>query len=180
MDLHELAASVEAILFAAGDAVDRAVLCQTLEVSPMELDSAVQEIRNRYDFNHAGIRLICLEDKLQLGTRPEYIDAVNAVLMPVRRQALSTAVLETLSVVAYSQPVTRADIEAVRGVRSDHAVNTLVQQGLIHEVGRKEVIGRPILYGTTIEFLRHFGLESLDDLPPLEEPEQPQETMENI
>ena len=107
------------------------------------------------------------DDSLQLCTRPQYMDLIEKVLQPVRKQTLTQAALETLAVVAYRQPVTRMEIEQIRGVQCDRAVATLLHHGLIAEVGRKESIGRPILYGTTEKFLQHFALTSLEALPRL-------------
>lgn len=116
----------------------------------------------------SGLKLLRLENRLQLCTKPAFSQAVERALAPVRKQTLTQAALETLCVVAYRQPVTRMEIETLRGVQCDRAVATLVAYGLIQEVGRRDTIGRPILYGTTEEFLRHFGLSSLEQLPEVE------------
>jgi segregation and condensation protein B len=107
--------------------------------------------------------------QVQLATRPLYAKDVIRLLQPVQRQSLSQAAMETLAVVAYRQPVTRLEVEEIRGVKCDYSLQVLANKGLIGEVGRKETVGRPILYGTTEEFLAHFGIETLDDLPPLPE-----------
>ena len=118
---------------------------------------------------------ICLKrfgSHIQLSTRPDYAPQIEKLLQPIQKQSLSQAALETLAVVAYKQPVTRLDIEAVRGVKCDYSVQSLMNKGLIEEVGRKETLGRPILYGTTDAFLSHFGLTSLEDLPQPPESQQ--------
>ena len=126
----------------------------------------LQGLALRYDEDR-GVRLMRFDDSLQLCTRPQYMDLIEKVLQPVRKQTLTQAALETLAVVAYRQPVTRMEIEQIRGVQCDRAVATLLHHGLIAEVGRKESIGRPILYGTTEKFLQHFALTSLEALPRL-------------
>ena len=111
-------------------------------------------------------------DKVQLATRPMYAGDVVRLLQPVQQQSLSQAAMETLAVVAYKQPVTRAEVEQIRGVKCDYSLQSLINKGLIRETGRKDTIGRPILFGTTDEFLSHFGLEGLENLPPM--PETPE------
>ena len=109
---------------------------------------------------------------MQLATRPLYAEDVVRLLQPVQQQSLSQAAMETLAVVAYKQPVTRAEVEQIRGVKCDYSLQSLMIKGLIREVGRKDTIGRLILFGTTDDFLSHFGLTNLEDLPPMPEPEQ--------
>ena len=137
-----------------------------LGVTAPEFEPVLQGLALRYDEDR-GVRLMRFDDSLQLCTRPQYMDLIEKVLQPVRKQTLTQAALETLAVVAYRQPVTRMEIEQIRGVQCDRAVATLLHHGLIAEVGRKESIGRPILYGTTEKFLQHFALTSLEALPRL-------------
>ena len=137
-----------------------------LGVTAQEFEPVLQGLALRYDEDR-GVRLMRFDDSLQLCTRPQYMDLIEKVLQPVRKQTLTQAALETLAVVAYRQPVTRMEIEQIRGVQCDRAVATLLHHGLIAEVGRKESIGRPILYGTTEKFLQHFALTSLEALPRL-------------
>ncbi len=169
MQPNELMAVIEAILFVAGEPVQLADLQKALEVSPLELNAAVNALESDYDFNRRGIRLKRFGEHIQLATRAEYAPYVERLLQPVQKQSLSQAAMETLAVVAYRQPVTKAEVEAVRGVKCDYSVQSLVHKGLIGEVGRKEAVGRPILYGTTDAFLSHFGIASLADLPQLAE-----------
>ncbi len=173
MQPNELMAVIEAILFVAGEPVLMNDLQKALEVSPLELDSAVNALESDYDFNRRGIRLKRFGEHIQLATRAEYAPYVERLLQPVQKQSLSQAAMETLAVVAYRQPITKAEVEAVRGVKCDYSIQSLVHKGLIAEVGRKEAVGRPILYGTTDTFLGHFGIASLLDLPQL--PEKPAE-----
>lgn len=168
MDSSHVAAA-EAILFASGDPIAMEDLATALEITLIEMQGVEEALNEKYASPSSGISLVRLEDRLQLGTKPAYRQTIERALMPVRKQNLTQAALETLCVVAYRQPVTRMEIEAIRGVQCDRAVATLVNHGLIEEVGRKDTIGRPILYGTTEEFLRHFGLSSVEDLPLVED-----------
>ena len=131
------------------------------------LEKALEKLSDEYDFNQRGFMLKRFGTKVQLATRPLYADAVVRLLQPVQMQSLGQAAMETLAVVAYRQPVTRAEVEQIRGVKCDYSLQSLMIKGLIRETGRKDTIGRPILYGTTDEFLSHFGIRSLEDLPPL-------------
>ena len=166
MTLTEQRSAVEAVLCASGEPVAVQALIEMLGVTALEFEPVLQGLALRYDEDR-GVRLMRFDDSLQLCTRPQYMDLSEQVLQPVRKQTLTQAALETLAVVAYRQPVTRMEIEQIRGVQCDRAVATLLHHGLIAEVGRKESIGRPILYGTTEKFLQHFALTSLEALPRL-------------
>ena len=163
--MSELSKILEAILFVAGEPLQIAALANALEVTELEVSAAADELASDYDYNRRGICLKRFGSHIQLSTRADYAPQIEKLLQPIQKQSLSQAALETLAVVAYKQPVTRLDIEAVRGVKCDYSVQSLVNKGLIEEVGRKEALGRPILYGTTDKFLAHFGLSSLQDLP---------------
>ena len=165
MDIHELAHVIEAILFIAGEPVEIRELQRALEVTEMETQQAIDALDSDYSFHRRGICLKKFGNHIQLSTRAEYAPYVERLLQPIQKQSLSQSAMETLAVVAYRQPVTKLEIEAVRGVKCDYSVQSLVNKGLIEEVGRKETLGRPILYGTTDTFLSHFGLSSLTDLP---------------
>ena len=167
---------IEAILFVAGEAVFLKDMAKALTVGEKELKSALEEIGSEYDYEQRGFMLKRFGDKVQLATRPLYAEDVLRLLQPVQQQSLSQAAMETLAVVAYKQPVTRAEVEQIRGVKCDYSLQSLTAKGLIAEAGRKDTIGRPILYATTDTFLSHFGLATLEDLPPLPEPENPAET----
>ena len=167
---------IEAILFVAGEAVSIKELAKALRTEETTVRTELNIIRDEYDFAQRGFLLKRFGDKVQLATRPLYAQDVVRLLQPVQQQSLSQAAMETLAVVAYKQPVTRAEVEQVRGVKCDYSLQSLMNKGLIKETGRKDTIGRPILFGTTDEFLSHFGLENLDYLPPL--PENPAETEE--
>ena len=170
--MTELAKIIEAILFVSGEPVQLGAVARALEVTELEVSAAADELASDYDYNRRGICLKRFGSHIQLSTRPDYAPQSEKLLQPIQKQSLSQAALETLAVVAYKQPVTRLDIEAVRGVKCDYSVQSLMNKGLIEEVGRKETLGRPILYGTTDAFLSHFGLTSLEDLPQPPESQQ--------
>ena len=173
--LEERVSALEAVLFASGEPVPVKALMEAMELAPEEFEAALRGLALRYA-GQRGVRLMRYESSLQLVTRPEHMALIEKVLQPARKQTLTQAALETLAVVAYRQPITRMEVEQIRGVQCDRAMLTLTRHGLIEEVGRKESIGRPILYGTTEKFLQHFALSSLEQLPSLEafvEPEVP-------
>ena len=170
--MTELAKIIEAILFVSGEPVQLGAVARALELTELEVSAAADELASDYDYNRRGICLKRFGSHIQLSTRPDYAPQIEKLLQPIQKQSLSQAALETLAVVAYKQPVTRLDIEAVRGVKCDYSVQSLMNKGLIEEVGRKETLGRPILYGTTDAFLSHFGLTSLEDLPQPPESQQ--------
>ena len=160
---------IEAILFVAGEAVSIRDLAKALQVDEKGLKAVLKEIGSEYDYEQRGFMLKRFGDKVQLATRPLYSEDVLRLLQPVQQQSLSQAAMETLAVVAYKQPVTRAEVEQIRGVKCDYSLQSLMMKGLIQEAGRKDTIGRPILYATTDTFLSHFGIQGLEDLPPLPE-----------
>ncbi|MDY5349777.1 MAG: SMC-Scp complex subunit ScpB [Candidatus Ventricola sp.] len=168
LELGERVGIVEAILFVTGNAVEKKDICRAMEISEAELEETLDALESGYDFERRGLRLLRFGAHVQLATRPDYAPYVEKLLQPVQKQSLSQAVMETLAVIAYRQPVTKAEIEQIRGVKCDYSVQSLVAKGLIEEVGRKEALGRPILYGTTDAFLRHFCLTSLSELPEID------------
>lgn len=167
MDSKEAQAAIEAVLFAEGDSVGRNELASALGIGREETDQAILALMAKYDREDSGIRLIELGDAVQLSTKPQYYDILIRLEAAPKKMKLSDAVLETLSIIAYRQPVTKAEIEAIRGVNSDFAVDRLLGYDLVRELGRKEAPGRPILFGTTEQFLRSFGVKSIQDLPTL-------------
>ncbi|MGJ0846693.1 condensin subunit ScpB [Tissierella praeacuta DSM 18095] len=167
MDSKELKSIIESLLFTWGDPLDIKDISSIVEVDEKEVSNIMQEMIDEFDYNMRGIKIIKINNSYQLGTRPENFQWIKKLANPKVTKNLSNAALETLSIIAYRQPIIKVDIEAIRGVRCDKAIETLIERGLIVEVGRLERVGRPILYGTTDVFLRCFGLESLEDLPPL-------------
>ena len=161
----EIRAAVEAILFAAGDSVENERLAEALELDKQEMNDILKRMALRYEEADRGIRLVELSGAWQLCTKTEHYEELIRVVKQPKKTLLTDVLLETLSIVAYKQPVTRLEVEKIRGVKSDHAVNKLVEYGLIEEVGRMDAPGRPILFGTTEEFLRRFGVYSVGDLP---------------
>ncbi len=165
MNQSEISAILEAILFVAGDPVPIDEVAHALNLTESEMEECVAKLADHLDLENRGIRLNRFGKSLQLSIRPEYATYVEQLLQPIRQQSLSAAVMETLSIVAYRQPVTKTDIEQIRGVKCDYSIQLLQKRGLIQEAGRRETLGRPILYATTEDFLRYFGIESLEMLP---------------
>jgi len=165
MDQAGLTGIIEAILFIKGEpmAIDDLVI--GLGSARPDVESAIEELRDNYSTNARGLKINRHGETVQLTTRPELAPYIEMVLQPPTKQALTQTVMETLSIIAFRQPVTKPEIEAIRGVKCDYSVQFLLARGLIAETGRREALGRPIEYITTDEFLRHFGIESIDDLP---------------
>lgn len=161
----ELENIIEAILYVAGEPVALRDLARALEQDETQISAAAYRLEQQYDSGRRGLRLKRFGGHIQLATRADYAPYIERLLQPVQKQSLTQAALETLAIVAYRQPVTRLDLEAVRGVKCDYSLQSLINKNLVKEVGRKETIGRPILYATTDAFLSHFGLQSLNDLP---------------
>ena len=180
--------AIEGILFAAGEPVKAAKLAVVLDVSFEEVQNAVKELKEEYDRDKRGFNIIEILEGYQICSRPEYYTYIQEILGEQRNQPLSNAAMEALAKIAYKQPITRGQIEHIRGVNSDGCVNRLYERGLIEEAGRLDAPGRPILYATTQTFLRCFGLKSPQELPPinfvqmnLEEPPQgEQEVLEEV
>lgn len=160
-------AIIEAVLFTMGDSVEVEKIAAAMGVSSDKVHELVRGLMEKYEENNHGLKIIELEDSYQMCTRPEMYEAIIKVATQPKKQVLTEVVLETLSIIAYKQPITRLEIEKIRGVKSDHAVNKLIEFNLIEEKGRLEAPGRPILFGTTEEFLRCFGVSSISELPEL-------------
>lgn len=165
MEEQKQQAIIEAILFTMGDSVETSRLAAALEVEEAQVRELAQKMKERYEAEDRGIRILELEDAYQLCTKTEYYEYLIRVAKQPKKYVLTDVLLETLSIVAYKQPVTRLEIEKIRGVKCDHAVNKLVEYGLVEEVGRLDAPGRPILFGTTEDFLRSFGVTSTSELP---------------
>lgn len=175
MNIKKLEAVVEAILFTMGEAVELERLAAAVEHDEDTVRKIIRSMITRYEEEDRGIHLIELDGAFQLCTKPEMYEYLIKVAHIPKKHVLTDVLLETLSIIAYKQPITRLEIEKIRGVSCDHAVNKLVEYGLICEAGRLDAPGRPILFATTEEFLRYFGIESLEDLPILN-----QETIEDF
>ncbi len=161
----QLSASIEAILFTMGGSVEADRMAAALDKTPEEIHAHIAEMMLEYEREERGIRIIKLEGNYQLCTKKEYYETLIRIAKVPRRINLTDVLMETLSIIAYKQPVTKLEIEKIRGVKSDHAVNKLVEYELVTELGRLDAPGRPILFGTTENFLRHFGVSSVEELP---------------
>lgn len=170
MEKTELKQAVETLLFITDQPIGIAKITQTIGAKDRdEVESAVREIKKDYEERGAAIQVLEIAEGYQMATKSDYAQYVRTLFKEKMAMRLSTAALETLSIVAYKQPLTRAEIEQIRGVEVIAALETLLEKGLIRVAGRKESVGRPLLYGTSPDFLRRFGLRSLEDLPPLDE-----------
>ncbi len=158
---------LEALLFVSDEPVTSAVLAQVLDVDRREVEDLCHELARRYEEDRAGISLRSVAGGWRLSTNPQAAPVVERYVLASRHTRLTKAALETLAIVAYKQPVTRHQISSIRGVNSDGVLRALVDRGVVAEVGREEGPGRPLLYGTTPEFLERLGLPSLSALPPL-------------
>lgn len=167
MEKQKAKAVLEAILFTMGESVEVERLASVIEEDKKTTKELLMEMKEEYDGKECGVTLMELEDSFQMCTKAEMYEYLIKIAKTPRKYVLTDTLLETLSIIAYKQPITRAEIEKIRGVSCDHAVNRLVEFGLITEVGRMDAPGRPLLFGTTEEFLRSFGVKSLEELPEL-------------
>lgn len=184
MEFEELQRAIEAILFAAGERMDISRLAFALDTDPKEIEEAADKLSDKYAFERRGIRILKLEKGYQMASSGEMADYVTKSLETRKPPKLSASQLETLTIIAYYQPATKAMVEQIRGVDSAYSVAALLNKKLIEEAGRLNVPGRPIQYKTTPDFLRTFGLSSLEELPPIDkisfgEPVEPETTEEN-
>lgn len=168
MELEKIEATIEAVLFALGDAVGVDKLAAAIGHDQETTRKIVHQMMDRYNSREGGMEIIELENAFQMATRREHYEALIKVAKQPKKYVLTDVQLEVLSIVAYKQPVTRQEVEKIRGVNSDHALNRLVEYGLIGEAGRLDAPGRPILFGTTEEFLRNFGVRSAEELPSIQ------------
>lgn len=168
MEEKEVIAIIEAILFVAGDAVSLKELSEVLGITDIEMRSWVDRIIDLYNYERRGLQIIQYQDKIQMSSRSEYASYIEKLLHPIQKQSLSQAIMETLAIIAYSQPITKGEVEMIRGVKCDYSLSSLVEKDLIIELGRRDTPGKPILYGTSESFLKHFGLTDISDLPQLQ------------
>ncbi len=169
MEIEKLQSAIEAILFTMGDSVELEKLASAIGHDEETTRKLIHNMMDKYEAADRGIRIIELENAYQLCTKKEMYEYLIRVAKQPKRYVLTDVLLETLSIIAYKQPVTKLEIEKIRGVKSDHAVNKLVEYGLVEETGRLDAPGRPLLFGTTEEFLRRFSVHSLDELPVLDQ-----------
>ena len=169
MEIEKLQSAIEAILFTMGDSVELEKLASAIGHDEETTRKLIHNMMDKYEAADRGIRIIELDNAYQLCTKKEMYEYLIRVAKQPKRYVLTDVLLETLSIIAYKQPVTKLEIEKIRGVKSDHAVNKLVEYGLVEETGRLDALGRPLLFGTTEEFLRRFSVHSLDELPVLDQ-----------
>lgn len=169
MDNTNYEACIEAILFTMGESVELDKIAAALELDKDTTRTYIENLKKRYETDDHGIRIIELEDSYQMCTKNEMYEYLIRIARQPKKRVLTEVLLETLSIIAYKQPITKAEIEKIRGVSSEHAVSKLVEYHLVSEIGRLDAPGRPMLFGTTEEFLRSFGVHSLDELPVLGE-----------
>lgn len=169
MSIEKTEAAIEAILFTMGESVEAEKIAVAIEHDADTTVKIIHNMMDKYENEDRGIKIIELEGSFQLCTKEEYYDNLIRICSQPRRYTLTDAALETLSIIAYKQPVTKIEIEKIRGVNSDRSVNKLVELELVKEVGRLDALGRPMLFGTTEEFLRTFGVGSIDELPVISE-----------
>jgi segregation and condensation protein B len=162
---QRLKAQIEAILFTMGESVEINKMANALDVKPSQIKKTVKEMQEELESDDRGIKIIELDGAYQMCTKPEMYEALIKIAKQPKRQVLTDVLMETLSIIAYKQPITKSEIERIRGVKSDFAVNKLVEYMLVEEVGRMDTPGRPLLFGTSEEFLRRFGVKSSDNLP---------------
>ncbi len=165
--IYNLKDVVFSILFVAGDGIEKSFIAEKLQVSQKELEKAVNDLKNDL-VGDKGVHLIEYKNKIQLASNPNYANYISEVLNPIREKSLTRAALETLAIIAYKQPITKLEVEDIRRVNSDYAVQILIDQNMIEVVGRKDAVGRPLLFGTTENFLKRFNLHDIADLPDYE------------
>ncbi len=167
-DKKNLKDIVFSILFVAGEGIEKSFIAQKLELSDKEMDKVIEELKKQY-CDENGIHVITFKNKVQLASNPLYADYISEVLNPIREKSLTRAALETLAIIAYKQPITKLEIEEIRGVNNcDYAIQILLDQNVIEVVGRKDAVGKPLLFGTTDSFLKRFNLGDLAELPDYE------------
>lgn len=155
---------VEGLLFVSGEAVEKSIIIEKLQINEKELKTALEKLAKKYG-DESGIKLMQFKNKIQFSSNSKYAEEIATVLNPIRERMLSKSTLETVAIIAYKQPITRLEIENIRGVNSDYALQTLLKFNLIEVVGRKDALGKPLLFGTTDQFLKRFNLSDINDLP---------------
>lgn len=167
IEISKLESAIEAILFTMGESVPLTRIAAAIGHDEKTTKKIIHQMMDKYDLQDRGIRIIELDDAFQMCTKKEMYEYLIRIAKQPKRHVLTDVLLETLSIIAYKQPVTKLEIEKIRGVKSDHAVNKLIEYNLVAEMGRLDAPGRPLLFGTSEEFLRRFGIQSTDELPNL-------------
>ena len=166
--MENLKEIILSVLFVAGDGIEKSFIAEKLEVSEKDVEKVVYQLKEEYA-GVKGIHIIEYKNKVQLASNPSYAEQISGVLNPIREKSLTRAALETLAIIAYKQPITKLDIEDIRRVNSDYAVQILLDQNMIEVVGRKDAVGKPLLFGTTESFLKRFNIKDVAELPDYEE-----------
>lgn len=169
MESKQIEKLIEAIVFVSGEQIDRADIMGKLEISKEEFDTALENLKKKYNKEESGIVLLEFGTKIQFASSSELVEDIMKVICPVRERALTKSAIETLSIIAYKQPITRLEIEEIRGVASDYALGILLDHKLVAVVGKKDAVGKPLLFGTTDEFLKRFNLDGIESLPDKDE-----------
>lgn len=169
MDDKELKSIIEGILFVFGDPIESKEIAKVMNISSEKTEKLLLEMKNEFDYSRRGIRIVMFNNSYQLGTRVEHHDWIQSVVAGRNKRSLSNAALETLSIIAYKQPVTKLEVDYIRGVKSDRSLETLINRKLVVDKGRLDKPGKPIIYGTTDDFLKYFGLQDLNDLPSIQD-----------
>ncbi len=169
MTRERIKSALESLLFVWGDPLEAKTAAELFNMSPQEMTDILRELASDYEMRHSGLVIREIDRAFQLATDPGNDDFITRLCTPVREKKLSQAALETLAIVAYRQPVTRSEIDSIRGIKSERVLEGLMRRGLVEEKGRSGAIGRPMLYGTTRAFLALFGFESIKDLPQIED-----------
>lgn len=172
MDIKDIKSIIESLLFVAGDTVSLKELAVVLSIDESTVKKIINQMIDSYNEEKRGIQIIEVNNSYQFCTRPEHYEYIERLVKPQTRQGLSQAALETLSIIAYKQPITKAQIEAIRGVKSESSISRLEEKDLVFEAGRLDGPGRPMIYCTTDNFLKLFGLKSLQELPPLQDTQE--------
>ena len=167
LEITKLEGAIEAILFTMGESVELSKIAAAIGHDDKTTEKIIRQMMDKYEAEDRGIRIIELDGSFQMCTKKEMYDYLIRIAKQPKRHVLTEVLLETLSIIAYKQPVTKLEIEKIRGVKTDHAVNKLVEYNLVEEKGRLDAPGRPLLFGTSEEFLRRFGIQSTDELPNL-------------
>lgn len=167
MEIELIDDILESLLFVSGNGLSVKEVTELLELQPSEMNASINRLKRKYS-GKCGIHLLSYNGKIQFGSNPAYSDVIGCVLNPIKEKELSSAALETIAIIAYKQPVTRLEIEQIRGVNCDYAVQVLLKHNLIEVVGRKDVVGKPLLFGTTENFLKRFQIEDVTQLPDYE------------
>ena len=169
MDKREQKSIIEGLMFTWGDPLSIKDISEVLEINKKQAEEILNDMVDEFNYDRRGVQILRVKDTYQLGTRPEHFEWIKKLSVPKDNRTLSNAALETLSIIAYKQPIIKSELESIRGVKCDKAISTLIEKKLVKEAGRLEKTGRPRLYATTDDFLKSFGLDSINQLPEIDE-----------